>query len=216
MGAVLTAVQQAPLTACVMIFELCNTYIIMVPLLVACITSTMLSMRSLRESFYHRVLREKGVVLSRGKGAVILQRITVGDAMNTEVVSIHEATHLVDIERIVSHSTTSTFPVIDDDGRLTGVLSLQDLRPFLMEADENDALIIARDLGTRNVITIHPGASLLEALNRLAMQPFEHLVVTDPADAHRVVGLLSHHAVVAAYKTALQREGLFGRPSTAG
>lgn len=216
MGAVLTAVQQAPLTACVMIFELCNNYFVMVPLLVACITSTLLSLRSLRESFYERVLREKGVVLSRGKGAFILQRITVGDAMNTEVVSIHEATHLIDIERIVAHSTTTTFPVVDDEGRLAGVLSIQDLRPFLMEANENDALIIARDLGTRKVITIDPGASLLEALNRLAMQPFEHLVVTDPSNRHRVVGLLSHHAVVAAYKAALQREGLFGRPLKVG
>lgn len=206
MGAVLTAVQHAPLTATVMVFEFTNDYTIILPLLVSCILSTLLATRALGGNLYQRTLRRKGVVLSRGREQNVLRSLKVVDAMRSDFVSLDEGARLRQVAELVGGSTQTTFPLVDGDGRLTGALRLADLRPVMFEPGLED-IVVAGELGTKDLVTITPEDTLAVALSRFSLHPFEHLVVVDPADPERPVGLLSLQAAMALYQDGLRRAG---------
>lgn len=208
MGAVLTAVQQAPLTAAVMIFEFTNDYTIILPLMVSCILSTLLATRALGMNLYQRVLRREGIVLSRGREQNILRSLKVAEAMRTDFVLVNASTRLGELAELIAKTTLTTFPLVDDEGKLIGALSLQDLRQVMFEPAISD-VVVAGELGTREVVTIHPDDNLAVALSRFALQPFEHLVVVDRADKRKVLGLLSLQAAMATYQEGLRRAGAF-------
>jgi chloride channel protein, CIC family len=209
MAAVAAAVLHAPLTAAVMIFELCNDYDAILPLMVASILATLVATRALAGGIYQRALRRFGIVLSRGKEQNVLRALRVADAMTTSVRTISDATPLGRMHEIVESSSQTTFPLVDAEGNLSGVLSLSDLRAVLFEHGEIDDLVVAKELGHKTVHVIRPSDHLGTALDRLSGQPFENLVVVDDEDARRVRGLLSHQAVMEAYKKGLARSGIF-------
>ena len=47
------------------------------------------------------------------------------------------------------------------------------------------------------------------ALSRMALQPFEHIVVVDSENPKKVIGLSSRHAILLGYRRAVQKTGLF-------
>lgn len=216
MGALLTAVQHAPLTATVMVFELTNDYTVMLPLLVATILSTLLSTRALGGSIYERVLRARGVLISRGKNVNIMRTVRVKDAMKQEVPLVRDSTRVVDLPVLLAGSHASTFAIVDEKDALVGALSVVDVQHALIDVAKAEGKC-AIDIGARGVATVTPDDDLATAAEKLALQPFEHLLVVDPRDASRIVGLLSAQDILARYQDALKRaglEGLEGEPLT--
>src|SRR5690606_24573509 len=197
------------LTAVVMIFELCNDYDAILPLMVASILATLVATRALEGGIYQRSLRRFGIVLSRGKEQNVLRALRVADAMTTNVRTISDATPLGRMQEIVETSPQTTFPLVDSEGRLSGVLSLSDLRSVLFEHGDIDDLVVAKELGHETVHVIHPSDHLGTALDRLSGQPFGRLGVVAGDDPSRVRGLLSHQAVMEAYKKGLARAATF-------
>lgn len=207
MGAVLTAVQHAPLTATVMVFEFTNDYTIILPLLVSCILATLVATRALGLNLYQRVLRRKGVLLSRGREQNVLRTLLVKEAMKRDFLSLHQSDRLRKVGELVSRSSQTTYPLVDDDGYLKGALRLQDLRPVMFEPGLED-LVVAAELGHTEYPTITPDESLGVALSRFSLQPFEHLIVVDANDSRRAVGLLSLQAAMELYQEGLKRAGV--------
>ena len=212
MGAVLTAVQQAPLTATVMIFEFTNDYSIVMPLLVACILSTLLATRALGANLYTRDLMARGIRLMRGRDQSVLAQVRVKDAMQTQVICVHETDHLGALARLVTRTDQTTFPVLDDQERLKGVISLHDIRPYLFEEQLHD-LVVAAEIETKEVTTVSPEDSLAHALEAFSFRNFDHLVVVQPEHCDCVVGMLSRQAIVDAYRAGLERDaaGVLGQ-----
>lgn len=207
MGALLTAVQHAPLTATVMVFEFTNDYTIILPLLVSCILATLLATRALGANIYLRALRRRGIVLNRGREQNVLRSIKVREAMRTDFLVLHESDRLRAVAELVARTTQTTFPLVDDQGHLKGALRLQDLRPVMFESGLED-IVVAAELGRREVPVITPEDSLAVALARFSLQPFEHLIVVDVHDEKKAVGLLSLQAAMEVYQEALKRAGV--------
>lgn len=208
MGATVAAVQQAPLTAMVMLFELTNDYTIMLPLMIACILASLLAKRALGENVYQRVLRRRGVVLFRGRDQNVLRTVRVREVMDSEFTTLNASMPLREIIPIIQDTTVGTFPVVNKEGELRSILSLQDLRAVMFEPGLQD-LVVAGELGSKKVITIDANDTLALALSRMALQPFEHIVVVAHDNPKKVIGLLSRHAILTGYRHAVQRTGLF-------
>jgi len=56
-----------------------------------------------------------------------LEKSTARDIMTTEVVSVHSGTSLRELERVFLEKGISGAPVVDEEGRLVGVISQTDL-----------------------------------------------------------------------------------------
>ena len=95
----------------------------------------------------------------------VLDRIQVGDvAIRTEGLEpIPAAMPFKELVRRVARSSETLFPVVDDQGRLTGIFTLRDLRLALV-GSEWGPLVLADDLATRPVLSVTPEDTLHTAL----------------------------------------------------
>ncbi|UCF30232.1 MAG: chloride channel protein [bacterium] len=206
MGAVVAGTTHAPITAIIIIFEMTATYKIILPLMFACIISTIVASSLKRGSIYTIKLSRRGVELSQGWEQSILQALKVGDIMRYQVVKVPESMPLGGVIDSLKTQDVSYLHVVNKDNDLKGIISFRDIRSALQEEALNN-LVIAKDVATRDIVTIHPTDSILLALQRMGNGGFSQLPVVTEVDGMKVIGTVSHRDVIAAYDRAiLQRE----------
>ncbi len=202
MAGFLAAATHAPMTAIFLIFEMTNEYTIILPIMFTCVVGYSVSRYYQRESIDSLELARRGIHLEEGREVSVLQSIRVGDIMSREVETFPEAMPLGRILRLIPHSRHVTFPLVDEGGRLSGILGLQDFREIAYEEGLED-LVVAKELATRHVVTVFPDESLRDALERIGYRNIEHLPVVSRNDSRKIVGMLSRQDIVSAYNKAL-------------
>ena len=204
MGSVLAAAAHAPLTNILLLFELTGDYHIILPIMVACIMST-LTIRALSpHSIFSIGLHRKGITIEAGAEVNVLQSLRVKDAMTLDPEVIPEDMPFGEILRHITLSKYSNFPMVNKDGHLTGVLSFQDVRQHVFDPDL-EHLVIAKDLATLSMATVTPSDNLKDALSRLAYGNVEQLGVVDTKDPSKLVGILTRSDILTAYNRAISR-----------
>jgi CIC family chloride channel protein len=206
MGALVAGTTHAPITAILIIFELTGSYKIILPLMISCIVSTIITTSLKRGSIYTIKLSRRGVDIAYGWEQSILQALKVRDIMNDQVVTIPEQMQLVDVINTLKNKDVSYLHVIDDSGALTGIISFRDIRPVLQE-ETVKRLIIARDVATTDVVTIGPFDNIQLALREMGRRGISQLPVVAESDNRKVIGTVSKRDVLAAYdKAVVNRE----------
>jgi CIC family chloride channel protein len=206
MGALVAGTTHAPITAILIIFELTGSYKIILPLMISCIVSTIITTSLKRGSIYTIKLSRRGVDIAYGWEQSILQALKVRDIMNDQVVTIPEQMQLVDVINTLKNKDVSYLHVIDDTGALTGIISFRDIRPVLQE-ETVKRLIIARDVATTDVVTIRPFDNIQLALREMGGRGISQLPVVAESDNRKVIGTVSKRDVLAAYdKAVVNRE----------
>ena len=113
------------------------------------------------------------------------------------------ATPFRELIHLVARSTETLFPVVDRQGRLTGIFTLRDLRLALVGSDWGP-LVLADDLAHRPVLTVTPEDNLHTALRRMTELNVDELPVVDPEDPTRLLGLLSRRQLTLAYTSLIE------------
>ena len=206
MGAMVAATTHAPITAILIIFELTATYKIILPLMISCIISTIITTSLKRGSIYTIKLARRGVELSQGWEQRVLQTLKIQDVMDHNVVAVPESMPLPQIFHELKSRNVSHLYVVNKDGGLTGIISFRDIRPALKE-EALERLIIAKDLATIDLATISPTDSIFIALQKMSSRGISQLPVVAEDDAGKLIGTVSQRDVMSAYNRAvLQRE----------
>jgi CIC family chloride channel protein len=204
MGGFFAGVAKTPLTSIVMVCEMAGNYSLLVPLMLVCGLTMALSR--------HWTIYEEQVAspvdspAHQGDFVVdVLEQLRVDKipVRTTGLEVIPEATPFSEILSRVAHSSETLFPVVDREGRLTGIFNLRDIRLALTGSDWGP-LVIADDLAHRPVLCVTPSDDLHTALRRLTELNTEEIPVVAADDPTRLVGLLSRHELVAAYTTQIQ------------
>ena len=208
MGAVVAGTTHAPITAIIIIFELTSTYDIILPLMITCMLSTLITTSLKRGSIYTIKLARRGVEITQGWEQSVLRALKVRDVASDHVVTVPENMHLGDIFEILKTEDVSYLHMVDNDGSLKGIISFSDIRLALRE-EGLEHLVIARDVATMDIITISPSDSIQDALYRMGRYGISHLPVVEEDDNGKVVGTLTKKDVMAVYnKAVLSREGV--------
>ncbi len=206
MGAVVADTTHAPITAILIIFEMTATYKIILPLMFACIISTLVATSIKSGSIYTIKLSRRGVELMQGWEQSILQAMKVSDIMREQVVTVPEGMKLGEVIDRLKDQDVSYLHVVNNQDELTGIISFRDIRSALQEEALN-SLVIARDVATVDIITIHPTDSILLALQRMGSRGISQLPVISDDDGRKIIGTVSQRDVLAAYdKAVLNRE----------
>ncbi|UCG38857.1 MAG: chloride channel protein [bacterium] len=206
MGAVVAGTTHAPITAILIIFEMTATYKIILPLMFACIISTIVATSLKHGSIYTIKLSRRGVELSQGWEQSILQTLKVRDIMRGRVVTVPEGMILGEVINRLKTQDVSYLHVVNGKGELTGIISFRDIRSALQEETLN-SLVIARDVATVDIVTIRPSDSILLALQEMGSRGISQLPVVADDDGRKVIGTVSKRDVMAAYdKAVLKRE----------
>jgi len=208
MAGVLSGTVHGPLSAILILFEMTDNYLIILPLMIACIISFIAAGQIGKESIFTLKLAKKGINIKAGKEVNLLKSIPVKDAMNPNPETVYEGLPLEGLTRLIAESKYRSFPVVDGFGNLTGILSYFDYREAL-HAEQLERLIVAKDLATGKVITVYPDDTLYTALEKIAAKDFSLLPVVSREKPDRLLGIITRRDMIGLYNHALMKKPLF-------
>ena len=204
MGGVVAGTTYAPITAILIIFEMTSDYSIILPLMLTCITATVMNSTIERASIYTTKLLRRGIDIEAGRERHLLSHMVVKEIMVSDVVTIPQS---LPLSRIIWTFKTENAPylhVVDGGGRLTGIISFRDIRTVLRE-EGLDQLLIAQDLATRDLVTVTMDDTLQDALDRMTARGVSQVPVLSSGQGRQLVGTLTESAINAAYNSAIIR-----------
>jgi CIC family chloride channel protein len=135
MGAVFAGVIRAPITSVLIIFEMTGSYGLILPLMIASMISYAFARRWRPIPIYEALLAQDGIALPhRGRPLPhVLERLVVRQAMTVEPVTIAADRLVADALDSVAGKSFSSFPVVDAQHRLVGLVSESKLRRAVAE-----------------------------------------------------------------------------------
>lgn len=199
MAATFAAMARAPLTAILIVFEITGNYALVLPLMLATVLATLVAERRHPASSYTMPLAQKGIHLLRSEDIDLLDTVTVGEVMRWPGTLVSPAMTLTEVDAVLDHEHHHGLPVIDDDGRLVGIITVSDIGAHGGPTDE----ITAAAAMTPRPITVVPSMPVSAALARMAALGFGRLPVVSDDDPTRFVGMFRRESVVRAYHHAL-------------
>ncbi len=209
MGAVVSGTTLAPMTAVLTIFELTYTYQVILPLMVACIPSLIIVRLFHGYSVYETKLLSEGVDIVKGHEINRLRDMKVSDYQSPLEQVIRTTTPFWEIVDLMEKSSFPHFVVLDENDRLAGVLTIRDIRSFLIHKEECPQDLKAEGLMKRDVATIGEDDSLEKAFSIFAASGFSFLPVVSKKDPGRVVGILKKSDFLNAYHENVVKERIF-------
>jgi CIC family chloride channel protein len=204
MAAVFAGAARAPITSIIILFEMTDDYRIILPLMFATVISTLLSEYLSRESIYTLKLTRRGVRLERGRDIDVMQGITVGEAMTPDPETVSVNTTLRELSDRFATSHYHGFPVLDEEGRLRGVVTLQDLER-VTRGGKRPPGATAGQICTDKLLVIYPDEPMWVALKRIGTRDIGRLPVVSREDPTRLVGLIRGNDIIRAYNKAIAR-----------
>lgn len=198
MAGFFSAAANTPISTLVMVSEMTGNYELLLPALWVCALSYLLARKW---SLYKHQVRDR-MDSAAHRGAIlggILSAMRVSEVLGSRTLhTIRENASMAEVIQSCMQSSQHCFPVVDAAGRMTGVITLTQVRQFL---DQGDAGMpaIAHDLASEPQATLSTADDLDRALQRLMALDVEDLPVVQPGDASRVLGILSRRDIIAAY-----------------
>ncbi len=202
MGAFLSASTHAPMTAIFLLFEITDSYEVIVPIMLTCVIGTSIARHFKKDSLETVELSRLGIDLEAGKERNIMKSLQVGDVMVREVETIPEHMTLGQFARFIEKTQHTNFPLVNAQGELTGIISVQDFMGVVFEPDLMD-LVVVKELATTRVITAHADEDLDQTMRKIGYRNIEQVPVVDRETHRKLVGLISRRDIVAAYNRAL-------------
>jgi CIC family chloride channel protein len=134
----------------------------------------------------------------------VLEGMRVGDVFDPThaVKRVHEAAPLEEIVHILAETQQHYFPVVDDDGRMVGIFSGDDVRAYLYD-ETIWKLAVARDVMNSKVVCVTPEDDLNTAMRCFTAIAIDELPVVDAQDRGKLLGTLRHKNTIAAYNQRL-------------
>ena len=201
MAGVMAGVMNAPLTSIFLIAELSNGYGLFIPLMITACISFAVDYYLDPDSIYTKQLRQKGELLTHDKDQSVFVFLKLDELMETDFLRIKENMTLGDIVHIISTARRNIFPVIDNFGRLLGIVQLDDLREDMFKHEKYGHPI--------SDYMIQPPDRILEHESiQSVMEKFEdkHTWMLPVVDKqNRYLGFISKSRILNAYREQLVR-----------
>lgn len=195
MGAVFAGVVRAPITSVLIIFEMTGGYGLVLPLMLANMTSYVLARRFRPTPIYEALLEQDGITLPHATRQLHpLEQLTVRGSMTREVFSVSTADTAGVVRETLEGRSFELVPALQPDGAIAGVISLRLLRQAppdtrLSALVQPAATILADVPLTRAVVLMNDAKA-------------RQLVVLDEGTGSKMVGILSITDLVRAHARA--------------
>jgi len=198
MGAFFGGLLRCPISAVLIVFEVTGDYGLILPLMLAVGVSTSLSRLIAPHSLTELQMAEEGYVEPVAADDP-LATLAVSDVMSCQPISIAADTTMLDAARRMTGSRHRFYPVIDGEGKLTGMLPSAAIDSAAREGDL-DPPITAH---VQQAVVIARGDDdILEVIRRMAAAAVQRCPVVD-GDG-KLIGFLSPADVLRARMTRLE------------
>jgi len=213
-GAFLASVTHAPLTAIFLLFEMTGNYLIIVPIMLSSIIGAVVAAKFNPDSIDTVDFGREGIDIHEGRETAVMKSIKVGKVITEDVDFISEQANVDQLLKIFSMAVDSFyFPVIDETGRMTGVVSLQDVKSILHDEELRLSARVG-NICTRKVVVLTPDDNLYAAMTLFDSKGLEEIPVVEATDNRWVVGMLKRRDVIAAYNKEVIKKGISERTAS--
>lgn len=120
-----------------------------------------------------------------------------------EMLLIRESTSMDGIVHMLADSHQHYFPVVDEQNRMVGIFSADDVRSYLYD-EAIWQLAVARDIMVTNIVSVTPNDDLNTALTRFTSLNLDELPVLDPNDSSTLLGMLRRKETIGFYNNKLR------------
>ena len=207
MGALFAGIVRAPTTSVLMIFEMTRDYAVIVPLMIANLTSLFISRRFQKQPIYEALAHQDGIHLPTPGTLHQTSGRTVAQVMRAPLLTLPAGTRVKDAAEETRPGQTRIWPVMEKDYFL-GMLSRETLECALVDGRNGKPL--KEIIDAQHVPHVHMDHALHLALERMSSYHLDVLPVVNRADIHKLEGVVTLRDVLDAYGVggAEDRSGL--------
>lgn len=207
MGCLVAGTTRAPIMALMVIYELTGHYDIVLPLMLGCITASLVARTVYANSIYTEELAERGTKTPQGLEETVLVTTRVDDVMRTNPTWVSQRTTYGEIIPLVTTSRATVVNVCGEEMRFLGVIRIHDIINLLTLGDLGPGIVAADLMSPVDPVTRdEPLSSVFEAFD---MNDLDEMPVIDAAATRRLVGTVTRRDVMAAlHMEVLKRQNL--------
>jgi CIC family chloride channel protein len=181
-----------------------NDYEIVIPLMLTTVVANLVARRLEPDSLYSGWLHRRGERLQHGTDRDVMVGLRVADAYDRAPAVVADSASLDLLLAHLGRGAYTDLPVVDDEHRLVGIITLAELGR-LAGSREVPPELVAADVASE-AETVTPEDTLLEAVRRMGVRGTPSVPVVDPATG-RLLGVVSRANVLAVYEHAVAGTG---------
>lgn len=202
MAGILSGVIHVPLTAIFLIAEITGGYVLFVPLMIVSAISFFVTKYFEQYSVYTKILAEKGIVKLNDKENTLLSKLDINKLIETEYTSVKfDMKFGLFINEIV-RSKRNTFPVLDEEGHLLGIVRLDEIRSQMFNTSLYDSLTV-EDVMTEPLEYIYLNENIQLILEKFEKTDTRNLPVIED---DKYVGFISKSKLLDEYRTLFVKQ----------
>jgi CIC family chloride channel protein len=205
MAAMVAATTHAPLTAILIVYEITQNYEVILPLMCAADSRTIVGRLVYSESVYTVKLTEQGVRLGGLSDLTILSRLHVGDVPLVSPVFVHPEDSAQRLLELSEKMSVNDFVVTDRHNRYLGLVTGADLKEALVYREAIPLLQVS-ELQRSDLPTVTIDESLDVVLDKFSKYDVHGLAVLDERGSGAVLGLVTRLRLMGRYQAALSSD----------
>jgi CIC family chloride channel protein len=197
MAGLIAGVLHAPLTGIFLIADISGGYKLFVPLMITATVAYIIVRTFTPNSVYHIQLAQRRELLTHDKDANVLQMLEVRKLIETDFAVLPEDATLRDLTVAISKNHRDLFPIVDNDGKMVGMLKMDDVRNIIFSQDLYDKVKV-KDMMYMPEYCINPNDTMEVVANKFESSGRYNLAVID--EDGKYVGFISRARVFTRYR----------------
>lgn len=199
MAGAMSGVLYAPLTAIFLIAESSFGYDLFIPLMIVAVISYLIAKWFAPISPELKNLADQGKIFTHKHDTNLLSSLQTKDFIDFNSQIIHENSSVQELYDLISNGRKNNFAVVNDENNLKGILTLDDIRPYLFNETEklNISKLLQIPAGLVNIYD--KPASIIQMFDDTNTW---HLPVVDKEN--KFVGFISKSAILTSYRQLLK------------
>jgi CIC family chloride channel protein len=199
MAGTLSGIFHAPLTGIFIIAEITGGYELIIPLMIVSALSFAVSKYFMPLNIDMLKLSDKERIVTTDTDSYLLSNIDLSQFVESDFSEVPDSHNLRQLVEIVAISRRNIFPVVDKEGVLTGLISIDDIREIMFRQELYDKVTV-RELMRRPVYVITEKDDVRSALKMFDESHLWNIPVV--ADG-RYKGFISKSTVLEKYREVL-------------
>ncbi len=207
MGGMVAGTTRAPITAIIIVFELTKENAIILPLMITCTISMMVSSKLSRESIYTLKLLRRNIKIKERAEVNVMKSLHVKDVYRSRFESIPEDSNFSEVINMIISRKLPYVAVNHKNGDFMGIISLNSIKDFLLTFDRDALkyLIIAGDVVDKDIITCTVNDNCRQVLKWMSMCDYNGLPVMDEKNPKKQIGTIWRKDINDTYQQEMDR-----------
>jgi len=202
MAGVAAGLMHAPLTCIFLIAEITGGYELIIPLMIV----SALSFATIRyfedHSHYHFEMAKKGQLHFHDKDKTVLTIMKMNKLIEREFTEVMVDGSLKDLVQAVTVSKRNIFPVIDEQRKFHGIVTLDDIRQIMFDSKKHETVMI-KDILHRPGYQVTYDDTMEDVMKKFDSSGYWNLPVID---GEKYLGFLSKSKIFNQYRGLLKKE----------